>query len=81
MTVTEERTCEVQRILAAIRPGVEAVGIVGSWARGDTRIDPDLDPILPTVEKSHYLANESWVTELGGLHVVDTQQWKPLNER
>ena len=59
-----------------------AVGLAGSWARGDARMDSDVDLVLLTTTKQDYLDDESWVRELGGLRVVKTKQWGPtMTER
>ena len=85
--VTAGRAAEVQGLLARLgewaagRPDVVAVGLAGSWARGDARMDSDVDPVLLTTDKALYLEAESWVAELGGLRVVRTGRWGPVTER
>ena len=59
-----------------------AVGLAGSWARGDARMDSDVDLVLLTTAKRDYLDDETWVRELGGLRVIRTEQWGPtMTER
>lgn len=86
--VTEERATEVRELLerarewACLRVDVVAVGLAGSWARGNARMDSDVDLVLLTTTKQDYLDDESWVRELGGLRVVKTEQWGPtMTER
>ncbi len=49
---TEERADEVRTLLATLggwaqgRHDVVAVGLAGSWARGDARMDSDVDVVL-----------------------------------
>lgn len=72
---------ERARDWAAARPDVVAVGLAGSWARGEARADSDADLVILTIEPRRYLEDEAWVRELGGLRVVETQAWGPLTER
>ncbi|CAN5600076.1 hypothetical protein BH24ACT22_BH24ACT22_17990 [soil metagenome] len=59
-----------------------AAGLAGSWARGDARMDSDVDLVLLTAAKHVYLEDESWVRELGGLRIIRTEQWGPtMTER
>ena len=51
-------------------------------ARGEARVDSDVDLVLLTVAKQSYLEDETWVWELGGLRVIRTEQWGPtMTER
>ena len=82
--VTDERVAEVRELLARVRdraarrPDVVAVGLAGSWARGDARMDSDVDVVVLTTAKQKYLEDEAWMQELGGLRMVRTQDWGPL---
>ena len=81
------RKAEVRKLLERIRPwagrrpDVRAVGLVGSWARGEARTDSDVDLVLLTREKKGYLRDEFWAGELGGLRIVKTRFWGPTTER
>ena len=83
----DERAAEVRKLLDRVllwakqRPDVRAVGLVGSWARGEARVDSDVDLILLTRGKRRYLDDESWTRELGGCRIVKTRQWGPTTER
>ena len=82
-----ERAAEVRNFLKQVpswagqRPDVRAVGLVGSWARGEARPDSDVDLVLLTLEEGRYLDDESWAKELGGLRIVRTRSWGPTTER
>jgi predicted nucleotidyltransferase len=82
--VTEERTTEVRELLgrvgalAARRPDVVAVALVGSWARGRPRMGSDVDLVVLTTDKPTYLREESWMAELGGTRIIRTRDWGPL---
>ena len=77
--VTAERLAEAEKQLARVRewaarrPDVTAVGLVGSWAHGDARMDSDVDLVLLTTAEQAYLDDESWVAELEGLRIVNTE--------
>ncbi len=85
--VTDERIAEVRALLAQVRdwaarrPDVAAVAPVGSWARGEARMDSDVDLLLLTTAQASYRDEESWVADLGGLRIVRTRQWGPTTER
>ena len=75
--VSEERINEVQTLLATLRewaegrPDVVAVGLAGSWAHGDARMDSDVDLMLVTGDRRPYLETDAWVRELGGVRLVE----------
>ncbi|MDP9456711.1 MAG: nucleotidyltransferase domain-containing protein [Actinomycetota bacterium] len=85
--VDDGRATEVRRLLERLlpwarrRPNVRAVGLVGSWARGEARFDSDVDIVLLTREPRRYLEDESWARELGGFRIVRTRRWGPTTER
>ncbi len=87
MVVTEKRLSEVRNLLARLKewaeaqPDVVAVGVAGSWAHGDARMDSDVDVVLLTEDQRPYLEGDAWLYELGGLKLVKTQQWGPMTER
>ncbi len=85
--VTEERLSEVRNLRARLRewaearPGVVAVGVAGSWAHGNARMDSDVDVVLLSEDQKPYLEGDAWLYELGGVKLVKTQQWRPMTER
>jgi predicted nucleotidyltransferase len=85
--VTENRTEEVQRLLATLREwaqeqrDVVAAGLVGSWARGEARMDSDVDVVLLTEDQEPYLRGVDWVYKLGGIKLVKTRRWGTMTER
>jgi uncharacterized protein len=85
--VTEERADEVKTLLATLRGwarerhGAVAVGLAGSWARGDARMDSDVDVVLLTEDRAPYLEDEAWVYEIGGVGLVRTRGWGTVTER
>ena len=85
--VTEERTNEVRTLLATLRswaqgrPDIVAIGLAGSWARGNARMDSDVDVVLLTEDQVPYLEDDAWVYEMGGVGLVWTRRWGPVTER
>jgi predicted nucleotidyltransferase len=85
--VTEERTNEVRTLLATLRswaqgrPDIVAIGLAGSWARGDASMDSDVDVVLLTEEQAPYLEDDAWVYEMGGVGLVWTRMWGSVTER
>ncbi len=63
--VTKERADEVGHLSARLREwakertDVVAVVLVGSWARGDARMDSDVDVVLLTEEQNPYLEGDA----------------------
>ena len=53
---------ELLRRWAAGQPGIQAVALVGSHARGEARADSDVDLILLVEAPEHYLVERRWWT-------------------
>lgn len=85
--VTEERANEVGALIARLdgwargRAEVVAVGLVGSWARGEARMDSDLDVVLLAEDREPFVRDDAWVRALGGTGLVRTRGWGPVTER
>lgn len=86
-SIKRERAAEVERLLERVRvwagdrPDVAAVGLAGSWARGEARMDSDVDLVILTGEPRRYVEGEAWVEELGGPRIFKTQAWGATTER
>lgn len=67
---------------AASEDTVVAVALVGSWARGEARMDSDADVVVLTANDS-YVRRGDWVGALCGQDaaLVRTVDWGPLTER
>ena len=85
--VTEERANEVGALIARLdgwargRPEVVAFGLVGSWARGEAKMDSDLDVVLLAEDRGPFVGDDAWVHALGGTGLVRTRGWGPVTER
>ena len=49
---------------ARSRPDIRAVALVGSWARGQARLDSDLDLLVLTTASAAYREDSNWPAEL-----------------
>lgn len=82
--ITNDRSSEVRSLLSRVRgwaidrPDVVAVALAGSWARGEARMDSDVDLVVLTTAKDDYLRDESWIEEFCGLRILRTQNWGSL---
>lgn len=85
--ISGDRRREVEGLLARFRewaegrPDIAAVGLAGSWAHGDARMDSDLDVMLVSEEPEFYVETDAWARELGGVRIVETRRWGPMMER
>jgi len=88
MGVTHDQRSECERLLEGGIVGlaaedVRAVGLVGSWARGEARMASDLDLVVLTNAVSEYGSDEGWVRDALGqpATMVRTERWGRLVER
>jgi hypothetical protein len=87
--VTQERRVEFEAVLASTTKwadastDIQAVGLAGSWARDEVRMDSDADLIVLTDNKDAYLTGATWVDEAAGSEArfIWTREWGPLTER
>lgn len=86
--LTSDRVAEYRHITRSVKawastqPDVVGVAVVGSWARDEARMDSDIDLVVLTDDKEHYLSNDAWVpAAIGGpAQLVRTHDWEPLTE-
>lgn len=60
---------------AARQGGLEAVALVGSWARDAARDDSDVDLVMITGDPGVYLADERWLTTFGEVDQAEHEDW------
>lgn len=81
------RKLEVERLIGAVRewsggrPDVRAVGLIGSWARGEATAESDVDLVVLAEDPAAYTQSDEWVRELGAADVVATRAWGVVVER
>ncbi len=87
--VTDARTSEYRSVLtnvsewATSQRDIVAVGVVGSWTRGDQYDDSDVDIVIVTTNKTTYTATDDWIESAVGqrVPVVRHAEWGVLTER
>jgi hypothetical protein len=85
--VTASRGHEVRRLIGTVgvwvrgRSDVLAAAIVGSWARGEPRMDSDVDVVLLTDDAEAFIDSDAWAQDWGAASIVRTQRWGVLTER
>ena len=79
---------EVERLLADMagwgesRNDIEAIGLVGSYARGQAHVTSDVDIVILTPAFADLAADTSWFRRLrANSHLVRSATWGPLLER
>ena len=66
---------------AAVRADVQAIALVGSWARGTARADSDVDIVMITTEPDAYVSTDEWVGSLGITALLEPEGWGQLTAR
>jgi predicted nucleotidyltransferase len=87
--VTDERATEYLEVKRSVvlwarqRADIVGVALVGSWARRQARMDSDIDFVLLTPSKDHYVVEDEWATEAvsPSAGIIRTEEWGPLTER
>jgi predicted nucleotidyltransferase len=85
--VTASREQEVERLIETVtawvrqRSGVLAAAMVGSWARGEARMDSDVDVVLLTDDAAAFIDSDAWAQEWRAASIIRTQRWGVLTER
>lgn len=87
--VSATRTAECQDVLSSAKKWAEsessviALGLIGSWARGDQNIASDVDLLVLTPHKLTFTDTDAWVEAAIGqsVPVVRRAEWGALTER
>jgi predicted nucleotidyltransferase len=87
--VNAPRRAEYERILdrlaawASVQADIVAIAVVGSWARGQPRMDSDIDAVVLTTDTARYTGRDDWVAAAAGhaAPIVRRQDWGVLQER
>lgn len=66
---------------AASRPDIDAVALVGSWARASARHDSDVDVIILTESPAQYIEDLDWPMQLGLSPVLKKRRWGVITEQ
>lgn len=87
--VSASRTAECQDILSSAKKWAEsessivALGLIGSWARGNQNIESDVDLLVLTPRELTFTDTDAWVEAAVGqsIPVVRRAEWGALTER
>jgi hypothetical protein len=85
--VSSERVNEVDSVLQQLthwargRSDVRALALVGSWAHGAPHEGSDVDVVLLTDSPEHYIDDDDWLPDVGGVRLIRTLDWGPVTER
>jgi len=63
---------------ASEQPGILAVGIVGSHAKGTAIADSDVDLILVVSDPGLFFANADWINRFGNVRAFRDENWGRL---
>jgi predicted nucleotidyltransferase len=60
---------------------VEAIGYVGSWARGTAKDDSDLDLMIISNEPDRYFKDDNWMSCFGVVKKIKNEDWGLVKTR
>jgi predicted nucleotidyltransferase len=60
---------------AAAAPGIVAIAVVGSHARGTARVGSDVDIVIICTDPKKYLESIGWLSEFGGVEKTEREDW------
>jgi len=63
---------------AVVQDDVQAIALVGSYARGAARDDSDIDLVLLTDQPQKYLDNLKWIERFGNVDKYQTEDYGKL---
>ncbi len=63
---------------ASAQPDVQAIALVGSYARGAARVDSDVDLVILTDQPQKYLEDTTWPARLGVIEKYQSEDYGKL---
>ena len=66
---------------AAKRGDIQAVALVGSWARGTARPGSDVDIVILTTEPLRYIERQEWAMALDVTLAREAESWGAVTSR
>jgi uncharacterized protein len=66
---------------ASERPDVHAVGLAGSWARGTTTPESDVDLVVSVESLRALLADDAWLAQFGEVVTASNEDWGLVRSR
>jgi uncharacterized protein len=82
-----ERRAEVEALYEKLKawvveqPAIRAIGIAGSWARGDAKESSDVDVLLLTASPDQYVESDRWLEGLLPFPIIRREQFGVITER
>ena len=62
----------------SVQEDIEAIGLVGSYARGEARDDSDIDPVILASQPQKYLDDRTWIERFGAVTDQQTEDYGKL---
>jgi predicted nucleotidyltransferase len=66
---------------AASEETLQAIALVGSWARGTARGDSDVDLVILAERPGVYLTNDKWIDRFGKATKITTEDWGAIQSK
>ena len=63
---------------ASAQEDVQAVALVGSYARDEARVDSDIDFVILTSQPKKYLEDLKWIEDFGQMEKYQTEDYGKL---
>ncbi|SRR6266540_373953 len=63
---------------ASAQPDVQAIALVGSYARGAARVDSDVDLVILTDQPQKYLEDITWLEQFGLIEKYQSEDYGKL---
>lgn len=63
---------------ASEQSDVQAIAVVGSYARGEARADSDIDFVILTVQPETYLQSRHWIEQFGRVEKYQIEDYGKL---
>jgi GrpB-like predicted nucleotidyltransferase (UPF0157 family) len=82
-----QRSAEVAAVATRVatwaseQANVRAAAMVGSWARGEGRLDSDLDIVLLAARPDRLTASEGWLAAFGSPPLIGSEHFGVISER
>ena len=79
----EEVESLIEQIIrwAVDEQSIQAVALVGSWARGMARDDSDVDLVILTEKPEVYLINDQWTSKFGEVEKITYEDWGAVQSK
>ena len=57
------------------QPGIIGVALVGSYARGEARVDSDIDLVLLAARPQDFINKPAWINQFGAVKSYTVEDW------